>query len=573
MKESQAVHVDCYRNEPEVLNPYFSNHTQPTLGRKSSRVLLSLFTLMLVVNFGSAHFLMAQDWSGGEGRDGEHAWKVWGGNLHDTHSSSSEKRLNPQNVNQLALKWVFTTGGDVSATPTVEDDAVYVPDWGGNLFRINARTGVAVWSKKVSDYTGIAGSFSRNSPTIAGNKILIGDIASGTLMAIDKETGNLIWKTLVDPLPAARITSSPIVFKNRIYVGMSSHEPEWSLIPGYQLTFRGNISALDLETGAVIWTTYTVPEGYTGGAVWGSNFVVDEKRGTLYAGTGNNYSVPDDVPACVKAATSVRSQLACLDPTDYIDSILSLNLEDGKIRWARRLQGADTFLISCVIVSSGEIPCPDPEGPDSDFGSGPNFFSIARHDHYRYGGHDERVDVVGAGEKSGIYWALSANDGKILWATQVGPGGLFGGIEWGTAVDERRIYVPIDNDGHTPYTLAPSHTVTVNAGSWAALDPQNGAILWQIAATGQDVFTPSLGAAALGPLTVANGVVYAGSMSGDMVAINAKTGAILWKFASGASVNCAPSIVDGTLYWGSGYTQLSRGTGNNKLYAFAIPRE
>ena len=48
----------------------------------------------------------------------------------------------------MTTKWTFTTGGDVSATPTVEDGALYVPDWGGNLFKIDAITGEPSGSKK-----------------------------------------------------------------------------------------------------------------------------------------------------------------------------------------------------------------------------------------------------------------------------------------------------------------------------------------------------------------------------------------------------------------------------------------
>ena len=33
-----------------------------------------------------------------------------------------------------------------------------------------------------------------------------------------------------------------------------------------------------------------------------------------------------------------------------------------------------------------------------------------------------------------------------------------------------------------------------------------------------------------------------------------------------------PSIVDGTLYWGSGYRSI-QGTGNNKVYAFSLAGE
>jgi polyvinyl alcohol dehydrogenase (cytochrome) len=63
--------------------------------------------------------------------------------------------------------------------------------------------------------------------------------------------------------------------------------------------------------------------------------------------------------------------------------------------------------------------------------------------------------------------------------------------------------------------------------------------------------------------------MYAGSNSGQMYAINAKTGDILWNFASGGTVLDGPAIVDGVLYWGSGYRNI-RGTGNNKVYAFTL---
>jgi polyvinyl alcohol dehydrogenase (cytochrome) len=69
---------------------------------------------------------------------------------------------------------------------------------------------------------------------------------------------------------------------------------------------------------------------------------------------------------------------------------------------------------------------------------------------------------------------------------------------------------------------------------------------------------------------VANDVMYAGSYSGQMYALNTKNGEILWNFVSGGSVIDGPSIVDGTVYWGSGYKNISPGVGNNKVYAFSL---
>jgi polyvinyl alcohol dehydrogenase (cytochrome) len=139
--------------------------------------------------------------------------------------------------------------------------------------------------------------------------------------------------------------------------------------------------------------------------------------------------------------------------------------------------------------------------------------------------------IVGAGQKSGIYAAFDPdNDGALLWATQVGPGGRLGGIEWGSATDGVRVYVAISNIELQPYTLQPSGQLAL-AGSWSALNPATGQILWQTA-------DPTLvGGFDLAPMTVGNGVVFGASMSAvpivsrNMFALDAATGAIRWRFA------------------------------------------
>ena len=100
------------------------------------------------------------------------------------------------------------------------------------------------------------------------------------------------------------------------------------------------------------------------------------------------------------------------------------------------------------------------------------------------------------------------------------------------------------------------------------MDPATGSILWQVA-------DPN-GAIDLGPLTVANGVVYAPSMSGSataptMLALDASTGSTLWSFPAGSSVIGGATVVKDTVYWGSGYAHLGIPgyTPNNKFYAFA----
>lgn len=80
-------------------------------------------------------------------------WRIAGQNLNNSWSQPAEHSISPANVNNLRTKWVFTTGGDVSATPTVDGNAVYFPDWGRNLFAVDKNTGRQIWSHKVSEYT------------------------------------------------------------------------------------------------------------------------------------------------------------------------------------------------------------------------------------------------------------------------------------------------------------------------------------------------------------------------------------------------------------------------------------
>jgi len=170
--------------------------------------------------------------------------------------------------------------------------------------------------------------------------------------------------------------------------------------------------------------------------------------------------------------------------------------------------------------------------------------------------------MVGFGQKSGVYWALEPHDGDIRWHTQVGPGGGTGGIQWGTASDGRRIYAAISNSNQKPYTLVPGGQ-QITWGAWSALDVFTGRLIWQTP-------DPTIGAIDAGSVSVANGVMYAGSQSGSMYALDGATGKVLWSFDSGGTVLDGPSIVDGVLYWGSGYS--NPGTGNNKLYAFSLKR-
>jgi polyvinyl alcohol dehydrogenase (cytochrome) len=482
-------------------------------------------------------------------------WLMAGHDLNNTFSAQ-ESLITAASVSSLTPKWVFVTGSDVSATPTVANDAVYFPDWSGNLYGVSRSDGKLIWSHAISDYDGFPGALSRVSPAIHGDDLILGDLESATVvhnganvMAVNRATGKLHWITQVDKHPAAIITGSPVFLGDVIYVGVSSSEEALAVPSSYPCcSFRGSMVALDARNGEILWQTFIVPDnagrpdGYSGGAIWQPP-AIDQKRGLLFTGTGNNYEVPDSVKQCL-SISAPDLQANCFPRDDHFDSALALDLKTGSIKWASRLQGVDVWTVACSR-NPNPVSCPLPSSPDYDLsGAGPNLFA----------------NSVGFGQKSGIYWMLNADSGKLVWSSVVGPGSTLGGMEWGTATDGTRIFAAITNAGHKGYQLIDG--TTTSGGAWSALDATTGRILWQTADPVQAID--------VGALSVANGVVYAPSFSGNFHALDAATGKVLWTFASGGSAIDAPSIVNGFVFWGSGYKKIQPGTTNNKVYAFTV---
>ena len=354
------------------------------------------------------------------------AWRSAGNGADDDHAAPDEHSLARDNVASLHQLWATTTKGDVPNIPTVEGDAVYSTDNGGSVWRLDRATGKPVWQVDIPTLTGSSADFSRSSPAVAADVVIVGDQMYGTVFALAKSDGHVVWKTRVSSSPMALVTSSPLAVGGRVYFGVSSLQEELAATQkGFKPDFRGSVVALDERDGHVVWQSYMVPSGFTGGGVWGSNLAVDAGRRALYATTGDNYSVPDSVSACRLKSWADADKAACLPPDDYVDSVVAIDLDDGHVRWVRRVTLFDTWTVSCLPSTMPPAnPCPRPSGPDYDFGSAANLFSVTDAGGVRH-------DYVGAGQKSGVYWTFDRDNGRVVWATQVSPGGTRGGIEWG----------------------------------------------------------------------------------------------------------------------------------------------
>src|SRR5262245_25215216 len=485
------------------------------------------------------------------------SWNGFGGDARNTRfATTAMAGLSPAAVPRLKLKWAFGLPG-VSASGSqvsVAGNRAYVGSRNGVVYALDGKSGCIVWAFEAD--AGV-----RSTPVVGGTgaarALYFGD-ANANAYSLDLN-GKLRWKTKIDTHLDAMITGAVAFAGNRVYVPAASIEEGTAAIPSYECcTFRGSVSALDAATGKMIWKTYTIPEpqktaktaagtqlwGPSGGGVW-STPVVEPDRNRMYIAVGDNYSGP---------------------ATPTSDAIMALAMDTGKVLWTTQATPGDAWNVACLEASdsASRSHCPSAPGPDHDFASAPVLTTLA-------GGRR----VLLAGQKSGMLYGLNPDTGDYLWKTQVGDGGVLGGIEWGFAVDGTRAFVSLSN----ALEKKPGE-----AGGIAAVNIADGAIKWRTPPSG-DTCRGRTGCSTGQPaaVTAIPGMVFSASLDGHLRGYEAETGQVIFDTdtaqdfttvngvkAKGGSMNGPGStVVDGTLFVSSGYGSLGFMPGN-VLLAFSV---
>ncbi|MDG4770717.1 PQQ-binding-like beta-propeller repeat protein [Solwaraspora sp. WMMD792] len=442
-------------------------------------------------------------------RPGTADWPSWQRDLEGSRFNGAEHTLTPATVGRLRLKWAFAfpkvpvlTSG---SQPAVVGGTMYFGGPDGYFYAVDARTGATRWTFALNTVEpGVGQAVVRNGPLVAAGKVYFGDYR-GYLYALALGTGELVWSTRLDSHPAAMVTSSPQYHGGRLYVGVSSGDNVGG-VDHACCTFRGHLDSIDAETGQLRWRYYTVPEpqavgtwpsGATryepsGAGVWSSP-VIDRETGTVFVGTGQNYT----------------------GTTGDSDTVLALDARTGAVRWKRQMTHPDSWRVLCANPNVPPGYCPglqDGTALDFDFGALPNLMTV----------NGRRL--VGIGQKSGVYHTFDARTGEIVWQRQLSepmPNSGLSGIMWGASYDGRRLYVA---------------TYQADPGTLFALNPADGAILWSTpnpadgCSWGGAAAYPETCDLAHGPaVTSTPGLVWEGSSDGKMRAYSAATGRVLWQ--------------------------------------------
>ena len=484
-------------------------------------------------------------------------WNGWG--VDPTSNArfqpASAAGLSAAQVPSLKLKWAFglPLADEAHSQPTIVGGRVFLGSDAGTVYSLDAATGCVYWSFQADGAMRVSVSVAPvKGPGATKYAAYFGD-QKANMFALDAESGKLLWKVKVDDHPVAQITGAPTLYEGRLYVPMASAEERTAgLGMTYPCcTFRGSVTALDASTGKQIWKTYIIPDppkpaakgpkgvqhyAPAGGAVWAAP-TIDTQRHVLYIGTGDSYT--DPAPKTT-------------------DAVMALDMASGKVVWSVQDTQEDAWLSGCggggADNPNGKSEnCPQPLGPDFDFGASMILRTLPD-------GHR----ILVAPQKSGMVWAHDPDQqGKLLWKTQLVDKLALGMITFGGAADDQNAYFGL------------------RSGGIAAVSLKTGEKKWFTPLPGQHSGAPNLGQTAA--LTVIPGVVFSGGWDGILRALSTENGHVIWeintahdyktvngvKANGGSMASAGPTIVNGTLFVGSGYLFGAAGIAGNTLLAFS----
>jgi quinohemoprotein ethanol dehydrogenase len=266
----------------------------------------------------------------------EKDWPLYGNDLENTRFQNVDQ-INPANVKNLQVAWVFHTGvldpaAELEVSPIEVNGTVYITDGHDDVFAVDATTGQQKWAYKPTTIPGempsldqvkvCCGLNNRGVVFVPGTGADTDTVVYGRLddvvVALDAKTGAVVWKTTVaDFRSRSAINTAPQLAKGLVIVGLAGGEFE----------IQGQVIALDAATGNIAWRFFTTQQDTWAGNSWQSggapvwqNPSVDLNLGLVYFGTGN--ASPD-----INGANRAGDNL-------FSSSVVALDLMTGQRRWS-----------------------------------------------------------------------------------------------------------------------------------------------------------------------------------------------------------------------------------------------
>ena len=243
------------------------------------------------------------------------SWVMPNGNYSSTRYSTLSQ-INKDNVRDLQVAWTFSTGvlRGHEGGPLVIGDVMYlVAPFPNTVFALDLNDdGRVLWKYEPKQDPSVIAAMccdTVNRGAVYGDGKIVFAQADSTVVALDAATGQVVWQVKNgDPSKGEVMTSAPLIYKDKVYVGISGGE--WGV--------HGFLAAYNLSDGKPVWKGFSTgpddmtlmdPEKTTqmgkpvgkdsgtatwegdqwkigGGTTWGW-YSVDPELNLIYYGTGN----------------------------------------------------------------------------------------------------------------------------------------------------------------------------------------------------------------------------------------------------------------------------------------------
>src|SRR6267378_381806 len=255
MKETGAL--DSYRtNSANSILEFLARSVRSAVGQRPAARSIVLIGAAAALCFGVALYFGAPRTSA-EREHGNHDWPNHGKDLANTRFQNLDQ-INPSNVNNLQVAWVFHTGvldplSELEASPIEGDGRLFITDGHDDVFALNAATGQQLWKfDGFNDEAQLAKFFlccGRNNHGVAfgDGKVFVGRF-DDSVVALNAGTGKPVWQsTVADFHDRVAINSAPQ------FVEAGDRELVIISLSGGEFEIRGQVFALDAITGNPVW--------------------------------------------------------------------------------------------------------------------------------------------------------------------------------------------------------------------------------------------------------------------------------------------------------------------------------
>ena len=222
------------------------------------------------------------------------------------------------------------------SSPLLAGGLVYVGDWSGKLYALNAKSGRVVWTFQTGDKI-------KDGVAYAGGRVYFGSYDSH-VYALNARTGKLVWKTGAQQRLGSlgNFYSTPAVAYGRVYIGATD----------------GKMYSFGATSGKLRWSHGTGSYVYASPAVWNRRVYAGSYDGTFYsfdAATG-------DVRWKFKTAGPISGSAVVINGVVYVACFggrtYGLDARTGKVLWVfrrGRYAGVVADTVRLYLVGYGRI--------------------------------------------------------------------------------------------------------------------------------------------------------------------------------------------------------------------------